>query len=301
MEEYIVIDEEENVGEWQRVWKKLKQRMKRNTEEMRLESYRKKKMQSEIFQQLSSKEYFSWIKCNIDPKKVGAIMQVQEKDMERQIEETKAWKVNRGMSLDDRCRLCGDGKETVMHLVAGCKVLAATEFTKRHNNALKVLCVEFCKQEGLLNEDTVYYKEEWKQGMIIENDDWKLLWDFEYRLRKTCKQRRPDVTIESKKNKQIWLVDMSFPSEYNVEEKHQEKLNKYTQLAFELRERRPGYKVKILPVVIGCFGGGVEKAEKQVKELIKNEQNVKKVCKEMIKIIVFHSESIVRKVMSGLI
>ena len=39
-----------------------------------------------------------------------------------------------------------------------------------------------------------------------------------------------------------------------------EKLEKYQQLAFEIRERRPGYKVIVIPIVIGCLGGGMRRA-----------------------------------------
>ena len=116
-------------------------------------------------------------------------------------------------------------------------MLAASEYTKRHDRALMVFCVELCKQEGLVNENTIHHKENWRQGKVLENEHWKAAWDFKYKMRTTSTNRRPDVTIESKKDNKIWLVDMACPSEYNVEEKHREKLQKYAQLAFEIRER----------------------------------------------------------------
>ena len=41
-------------------------------------------------------------------------------------------------------------------------------------------------------------------------------------------------------------------------EKGNEKQTKYRQLAFELRERRVGYNVVVVPLVIGALGGGVK-------------------------------------------
>ncbi len=38
-------------------------------------------------------------------------------------------------------RLCGAFRETVQHLLAGCKKLAGSEYVGRHDNALKVLAV----------------------------------------------------------------------------------------------------------------------------------------------------------------
>ena len=55
--------------------------------------------------------------------------------------ETRAWKKLRGLIDDEMCRVCGKTKETVQHLLAGCKKLAGTEYARRHNNVLKVLAV----------------------------------------------------------------------------------------------------------------------------------------------------------------
>jgi len=45
----------------------------------------------------------------------------------------------------------------------------------------------------------------------------------------------------------------------NIEIKRLEKLTKHRQLPFELRERRPGYEIKVVPLVIGALGGGMMK------------------------------------------
>ena len=54
-----------------------------------------------------------------------------------------------------------------------------------------------------------------------------------------------NVTIEYKERKVIHLVDMACQSEKNVVEKNKEKRQKYMykQLVFEVREKRPGYRV----------------------------------------------------------
>ena len=82
---------------------------------------------------------------------------------------------------------------------------------------------------------------------------------------KTTSARRPDLMIEDDDEKKLWVVDMACPNEKNIGEKHREKLNKYQQLAFEIREKRQGYRVEIVPIVIGCLGGGMKQVEIQVK------------------------------------
>ena len=50
---------------------------------------------------------------------------------------------------------------------------------------------------------------------------------------------------------------MVCPNEKNIDETYNEKLRKYQQFAFEFRERRPGSRIDIVLIVIGCMGGGL--------------------------------------------
>ena len=83
---------------------------------------------------------------------------------------------------------------------------------------------------------------------------------------------------------------MACPSENNVDAKHAEKLQKYQQLAFEIRERRPGYNVMIIP----------RQVTNQIGRLI-SEKNKRAILNNMVKTVLFESESITRKVLSRLI
>ena len=83
--------------------------------------------------------------------------------------------------------------------------------------------------------------------------------------------------------------------------KNEKKGEKYQQLCYEIRERRDGYKVKIKPVVIGCLGGGMKRLKDDVKELFKNEKELQWICREMQKIVLWESVTIMRKILSGLL
>ena len=56
----------------------------------------------------------------------------------------------KGLVECDKCRLCGEHREIVYHLLSGCKKLAATEYVKRHNNTLKVLAVKWATEKKLV-------------------------------------------------------------------------------------------------------------------------------------------------------
>ena len=78
-------------------------------------------------------------------------------------------------------------------------------------------------------------------------------------MRKTTSARKPDLTLEDLDDRKIWLVDMACLVESNIE------------VAFEIRERRPGYTVEVIPFVIECLGEGMKKLEEQMAKLIPEE------------------------------
>lgn len=86
----------------------------------------------------------------------------------------------------------------------------------------------------MLQQDQCWYKIRWDKGTVLENEQVKLCWDFEYKMRKERTARRPDVTLEYKDQQLIQIVDMACPSERNIKEKAAEKIRKYQQLAFEI-------------------------------------------------------------------
>ena len=64
---------------------------------------------------------------------------------------------------------------------------------------------------------------------------------------------------EEKQTKIRWICDMACPQENNVAKKRFKKRTNYRQLAFEIRERSPGFKVKVVSLVISAFGGVLKK------------------------------------------
>ena len=153
----------------------------------------------------------------------------------------------------------------------------------------------------MLPEGTKWYTEIWEKERMIENIGKKLYWDWEHRMRTSCTARRPDLMLEDRIEKKIMIIDMACPNESNKEKKREEKMRKYQQLCYEIRERRDGYKVKIIPVVIGCLGRGMKKMKDDVKELFRNEKDLQWICREMQKTVLWESETIMRKILSGLL
>ena len=125
-----------------------------------------------------------------------------------------------------------------------------------------MMAASWAKEQNLLDQNVKWYQENWKRGHILENSQAKAVWDFEFSLRKTATSRRPDLMLEEKQAKTIWICDMACPQKNNIEKIRLEKRTNYRQLAFEIRERRSGFKVKVVLLVISSFGGVLKKYQK---------------------------------------
>ena len=68
-----------------------------------------------------------------------------------------------------------------------------------------------------------------------------------------------------------------------------------------IREKRPGYIVEIIPFVIGCLGGGMKKLEDEMAKLVPEGKPRLKITREMQKVVLMESETIVRKIKSRIL
>ena len=146
-----------------------------------------------------------------------------------------------------------------------------------------------------------WYKQSWCRGYSLENAHAKLMWDFEFNLKKTTTPRGPNSTLEDKEKKILWICDMACPQENNIVTKRDEKRTKYRQLAFELRERRADYKIYVILVVIGALSGSIKEAIHEVKEILKQDDLSEKIVGEMQRTVLMGSETIIWKNFSGLV
>ena len=110
--------------EFKPIWKQVKKCFKKGSEEKRFWQYRKKEIQSEIYNK-QDKKCNRWLEQNLMPRKISSIMSMIE-----QMVETRAWKEVRGLTENSQCRLFKEQWETVQHLLAGCKMLPSSEYGK---------------------------------------------------------------------------------------------------------------------------------------------------------------------------
>ena len=188
----IWMDGEQIDKGWKPARKRLKKKLKKGVRNQRVEEYVTKEQQSILYRG-QEQEYHLWLSENLNPGKMAIIMTMLE-----QMVETRSWKEARGLTDDGSCRICTQHSETVEHLVVGCTKLANSEHLTRHNQALMILAVAWAKQQELVSQEAIWYKQRWYRGTVPENDKAKLVWDFEFHLQKNTTARRPDLILELK-------------------------------------------------------------------------------------------------------
>ena len=57
----------------------------------------------------------------------------------------------------------------------------------------------------------------------------------------------------------------------------------------------------IIQIVIGCFGGDIIQVTNQIRQLLSNEKKTRAILNKTVSTVLFESESITTKVLSGLI
>ena len=78
---------------------------------------------------------------------------------------------------------------------------------------------------------------------------------------KVLKHNRPDIT-QVRKDTQDWsLIDIAVPADQNIIRTEEEKVEKYQDLAFEIRRIHGAPKVTVIPIVIGALGSISKRAK----------------------------------------
>ena len=92
---------------------------------------------------------------------------------------------------------------------------------------------------------------------ILENEDYKILWDFSIQTDHVIETWRPDMVVVDKKERSCKIIDFAVPGDSRIEEKEKDKIEKYQDLRMELQKMR-NVKVKIIPLVV-CTLGAIPK------------------------------------------
>ena len=69
---------------------------------------------------------------------------------------------------------------------------------------------------------------------VLENEDYKMLWDFSVRTGHEIEARKPNLLIIDQSEKNCQIIDVAIPEDERVRAKDDEKVDKYQDLAREV-------------------------------------------------------------------
>ena len=80
------------------------------------------------------------------------------------------------------------------------------------------------------------------------------MWDPSIPTDEDMTEKRPDLVVEDQLCKSIYIIEMSVPTDSNINGRWQEKFQKYQKLAADMRKQFRGYRIKVVPMIIGALG-----------------------------------------------
>ena len=89
---------------------------------------------------------------------------------------------------------------------------------------------------------------------VAENRDARITWDITVYTDKKLNHNRLIITVVRKDTQEWTLIDIAVPADQNIISTEEEKVDRYQDLAFEIKRIHRTSKVTVIPVVIGALG-----------------------------------------------
>ena len=119
------------------------------------------------------------------------------------------------------------------HIVSGCSKLAQKKYKRRHDNLGKIVHWKLARKCNFEAGDKWY---EHEPESVLENEDYKILWDLSIQTDHVIEARTPDLVVVDKKEKSCKIIDFAVPGYSKIEEKETDKIENYQDLGRELQK-----------------------------------------------------------------
>ncbi|XP_022188758.2 uncharacterized protein LOC111047332 [Nilaparvata lugens] len=256
------------------------------------EEWRTKELHGRFYGHLNSEPISQELSCmwltvgSLFPETEGFVQAIQD-----QVIATNAYRrhVMGDRTISDKCRMCASAVESIQHIVSGCSVLAPREYMLRHNNVAKIVHLEMQIKFGNIADVPPYYN--YQPPPLVEFNHVKIYWDVQMITDRRVVHIKPDILVLDQLEKRAYIIDITVPSDENAQKTRGEKIRKYQELSFELKEMYGLNTVRVLPIVITVNGLIL----KSVVEICRSIDLVDEVLKRMQKSVLLDTARIVRK------
>ena len=172
--------------------------LKRSKKEKRLKDWEEKVLHGQYLRQtkeVRSDQCWAWLQNgDLKMETESLIVAVQNQSIRTNLVKAKIDK----SQADSLCRTCRKVDESIDHIVSGCSKLAQKEYKRRHDNLGKMVHWKLARKFNFEAGDKWY---EHEPESVLENGDYKILWDFSIQTDHVIKARRSDLVVVDKKEK----------------------------------------------------------------------------------------------------
>ena len=165
----------------------------------RLEDFLSKSQHGVFFRQIQSidgincKKFLGWLnKCYLSPNDEGYLCAAQELALFTKYHEKNILR----NSMDDRCRVCRVGQETITHLLSGCDNLARKEYIERHDNVGRYVHMKVCNYYSISTPSNWYLH---KPKDVIICKMVEIVWNQVILTDRPCGANKPDILIKDRR------------------------------------------------------------------------------------------------------
>ena len=223
--------------------------LKRSKNEKRLEDLEEKVLFGQYLRQtkeVRSDQCWAWLQNgDLKGETEGFIVAPQNQSIRTNLVKAKIDK-SQG---DSSCRVCRKVDESIDLIVSGCSKLAQKEYKRRHDNLCKIVHWKLARKCNFEAGNKWY---EHEPESVLENEDYKILWDFSIQTDHVIEARRLHL-VRVDKERSCKIIDFAVPGDSGIEEKEKDKIEKYQDLGREL-QKIWNVKVNIIPLIVGSLG-----------------------------------------------
>ena len=112
----------------------------------------------------------------------------------------------RGDKGDSLYRVCRKVDQSIDHIVSGCSKLPQKDYKRSHDNLGKTAHWKLARKCNFEAGDKWY---EHEPESVLENEDYKILWDFSIQTDHVIEAWRPYLVVVDKKDRSCKIIDFA--------------------------------------------------------------------------------------------
>ena len=156
-----------------------------------------------------------------------------------------------GQDISPLCRVCNKADESAAHIASGCEELAKRRYKIRHDLVATRIHWELCHKYDIEVKGKWY--EHAPPESVESEDGVEIMWDKVINTTEKVLHNRPDIVVVTKNPRKWTIIDIACPQDHIVDQKENEKIGRYTDLAGKVSVEFQ-VQTEIVPIVIGALG-----------------------------------------------